>query len=165
MTNVAAWGSKLYEARVGIMLHFDGSASDAGAVAWMTQDPRCKVSYHRLVLDDGKVVEVAPWEARAWHAGVCKPSDPKRLPYKDANSALLGIAVAATDGQTVTEPQMQAVVKLCRAMFLKFTWPQTETWRIVGHDTEAWPRGRKHDPTGSDPAKPVLSVQAVREAI
>jgi N-acetyl-anhydromuramyl-L-alanine amidase AmpD len=162
---MGAWGDKLKEKRVGVMLHYDASASDPGAVSWLTKDPRCKVSYNWLVLDDGKVVTVAPRTARAWHAGVCRPSSeaPK---YKDANSAFYGIAVAATAGDTVTEAQENAVIDLVDGLFAEHRWSRTlGLHRIVGHNTECWPRGRKSDPEGPNPSKPVLSVEAVREAI
>lgn len=150
------------EPRLGVMLHYDASASDAGAVEWLLHDPRCKVSYNYLILDNANIVEIAPMTARAWHAGVCKSSD-SRLPYKDANSAFYGVAIAATDGDVATEVQVRSVVAICRTFFKSHGWHYaTDVWRIVGHETEAWPRGRKHDPTGSNPKHPVLSVLAVR---
>lgn len=161
---MGAWGSTLHEPRAGIMLHYDASASDAGAVAWLTRDPRCRVSYQWLVLDSGAVVAVAPDSARAWHAGVCRPSNPEQLRYADANSAFYGIAIAARAGERATPAQLAAVVDLCHELVGRHGW-ERELWRIVGHDTEAWERGRKQDPTGPHTARPVLSVQAVREAV
>lgn len=152
-------------ARVGVMLHYDASRSDTGAVAWLTKDPTCKVSYHWLVTDDGTAHVIAPHGRRAWHAGACRPSDPKRLPYKDANSAFYGVAIAATDGDVATPAQVATVVRLVRECFERQRWPLSETWRIVGHDSEAWPRGRKHDPIGSNPAKPVLSIAHIRSLL
>ena len=158
------WG-KLRERRQGIMLHYDASASDPGAVAWLTRDPACKVSYTWLVLDTGHVVPIAPESARAWHAGVCRSSD-VRLAYRDANSAFYGLALAMGAKDTVTAEALAAVVQLCRGMFVARGWnPVTEGWRIVGHDAHCWKRGRKVDPTGPDPAKPVLSVAAVRDLV
>lgn len=152
------------EPRIGVMLHYDASTSDRGAVEWLTKDPRCNVSYNWLVLDDGRVVSVAPATARAWHAGVCKPSSPK-LAYRDANSAFYGIAIAAGAADHATPEQLAAVVKIARTCFEKERWPLTETWRVVGHASEAWPRGRKVDPEGSRRGDPVLSTEAVRRAL
>lgn len=135
--------NKLVEKRLGIMAHYDDSSSDAGAVEWMLRDPRCKLSYNVLVLDDGTVVQVAPENARAWHAGVCRPSDPDHMPYKDANSAFYGIAVAASGKDKITEPQKQALIELCVRLMKKHGW--TEPWCITSHALEAWPRGRKVD--------------------
>ncbi len=160
------WGDKLREKRQGILLHYDASASDPGAVAWLRDDPRCHVSYNWLILDSGAQVTIAPMDARAWHAGVCRPSDPARLPYTDANSVFYGIAIAATDGDVVTKVQQAAVVNLCVALFKRHRWNRkTQLWRISGHDKEAWPRGRKHDPTGSKPEKPVMDVSKIQELV
>ncbi|HEY4100086.1 MAG TPA: N-acetylmuramoyl-L-alanine amidase [Gemmatimonadales bacterium] len=155
----------LRQRRVGIMLHYDDSGSDAGALEWLTKDPRCEVSYNVLVLDDGQAYEIAPLEQRAWHAGVCHPSDSARLSYQDANSAFYGIAIAAKDGETAKLLQFRSVVELCRQLAAQHAWDLAkEPWRITGHADEAWPRGRKIDPTGSNPLRPVLSLEAVRAA-
>jgi len=162
---MAAWGTRLRQVREGVMLHYDASASDSGAVYWMTQDPACKVSYQWLVLDDGAAVRVAPDSARAYHAGFCRPSAALRaagLAYTDANSAFFGIAVAATDGDRVTEAQKGTVLRLTLDYFKVHKWPLQESWRVVGHEEECWPRGRKPDPTGSDASRPVLSVEEIR---
>jgi N-acetyl-anhydromuramyl-L-alanine amidase AmpD len=140
---VANWG-KLREARQGVCLHYDGSASDAGAVAWLTKDPRARVSYNRLVLDDGQVVKIAPDDARAWHAGTCRPSS-AAFTYGDANSALYGVALAAKPGDEVTGKQFDALVNVVRHYFEVEGWPLTDWWRVTDHEQEAWPRGRKVD--------------------
>lgn len=151
--------------RMGVMLHYDDSASDRGALGWLTADPTCKVSYNVLVTDDGVGHEIAPLDKRAWHAGVCVSSDPVRLPYRDANSAFYGVAVAARDGEVVTPAQFAGVVGVVAMLAAKHGWDlRYEGWRIVGHNTEAWPRGRKVDPVGLTPNRPVLSVAAVRAA-
>lgn len=156
--NVASWGPLVPLAkRIGIMLHYDASTSDAGGIAWL-KSPDCKVSYTWAVRDDGSVVEIAPENARAYHAGVCKPSS-DRLAYTDANSAFYGIALTAKAGDEVTPAQFESVLTLCRRLYAKHGWPLLETWRITGHAAEAWPRGRKADPD------PVLNPQTVRDAL
>lgn len=135
--------NKRHEPRIGVMLHYDASASDAGAVAWMLRDPACKVSYNWLILDDGTVVPVAPADARAWHAGVCKASNPAQMFYKDANSAFYGIAVAAGSKDLATPAQRAAVAKLCAKLMRTHRW--ADDWRLTSHALEAWPRGRKAD--------------------
>lgn len=152
------------EGRVGVMIHFDASSSDRGAVQWF-KDPRCNVSYQLLVLDDGSYVRIAPDNARAWHAGKCRPSA-DRLTYSDGNSAFYGISVATNDRIEVTAVQMLTTAFLARRYFHLNGWdPQAEVWRVVGHDTEAWPRGRKTDPTGPDPKNPILSVENIRQLL
>ena len=154
----------LREDRQGICLHYDGSGSDRGSVRWFG-DPRCRVSYNLLVLDDGSYVRIAPDASRAWHAGRCRPSDPARLQYGDANSALLGIAIASSGRHDVTPLQMLTVALLCRNYFATYGWDLEDTWRIVGHSSEAWPRGRKTDPEGADPKNPILSVDDIRQLL
>lgn len=167
----------LREPRLGVMLHYDDSSSDNGAVAWFT-DPACQVSYNILVLDDGSYVPIVPDGKRAWHAGNCVSSDPRRLPYRDANSAFLGIAVATNDRIPATAAQLDTVVWLTRRAFVENGWPLTDSWRIVGHDGEAvfgsgadvplalrGKRGRKIDPTGPNATRPILSVEDVRARV
>ena len=159
------WNDDLREPRIGVLLHYDASVSDASAVQWLTRDPRCKVSYTWLILDDGSIITVAPPDARAWHAGICRASDP-RLPYRDANSAFYGLSLAATAGDRATPAALTAIADLTRALFGRHGWDtRTELWRIVGHSTEAWPRGRKVDPVGPDPARPVLRVEEIRQRV
>lgn len=156
------WGT-LREKRIGVLLHYDASASDAGAVGWFA-DPACRVSYQLLVLDDGSYVRIAPDEARAYHAGVCKPSS-TQLQYADANSAFYGIAIANSGHEDVTPLQMLTAAWLTRRYFEKEGWPVTEAWRVVGHRSEASPRGRKSDPEGADLKNPILSVTDIRQLL
>lgn len=156
------WGS-LREPRLGIMLHYDGSTTDAGALAWF-EHPLCRVSYNYLIWDDGNIHPIAPHTARAWHAGVCRSSSPL-LHYQDANSAFYGLSIAAKPPDSVFPPQLQSVAALCISLFQQQGWPRSETWRIVGHSSECWPRNRKIDPEGPDPLHPVLSVDGVRRMV
>lgn len=154
------WHPVIREPRLGIMLHYDGSLTDQGALDWF-RHPDCRVSYTYLVWDNGNIHPIAPLDARAWHAGVCRPSVPA-LGYRDANSAFYGVAVAAQSGDQVTEAQLDSLVALCQALYKREGWSREDRWRITGHADEAWPRGRKLDPVGPDPSRPVLSVPEVR---
>ena len=158
------YNGSIREDRIGVMIHYDGSGSDRGAVQGFA-DPRCHVSYNLLVLDDGSYVRIAPDTARAWHAGRCRPSDPKRLQYGDANSAFYGLAIASSGKHDVTPLQMLTVALLCRIYFETHGWDLNEMWRIVSHSSEAWGRGRKTDPEGADPKNPILSVDDIRQLL
>jgi N-acetyl-anhydromuramyl-L-alanine amidase AmpD len=153
--------------RAGIMLHYDDSSRDDWAVEWFA-DPRCTNGYTWLVLDDGRVVELADPAYRTPHAGACRT--PK------ANSVFYGIA-AATDGRTLaTAAQLHSIAALCAGVAQCHGWPsESLTKRIVGHDQEAiwtpestanrewWGRtGRKVDPTGvrSD-HQPIIDIYNV----
>lgn len=156
--------NELREPRVGIMLHYDASASDAGSLSWL-RNPASGVSYNWLVTDDGEVHEFAPRDKRAWHAGKCRPSHGTPH-YVDANSAFYGISVSATAGERATTEQKASIVLLCYQLFAYHGWSVcSANSRIVGHNTEAWPRGRKVDPEGPDPSNPVLSVAEIRNAL
>ena len=139
--------------RRGIMLHYDDSSRDDWAVEWFL-DPRCTNGYTWLVLDDGRVVELADPAMRTPHAGVC------RTPL--ANSRFYGLA-AATDGLVPATPvQLDAIARVCAAVARHHGWTRESLGaRVVGHDEEAiwspastkakalWGRlGRKVDPTG-----------------
>ena len=141
-------GRKVIGKRLGVMLHYDGSTSDRGALAWL-QDPACKLGYNFLVWDDGTVWEIIPRALRAPHAGVTRSSDPARFPYPDngANSAFYGVALAATSGDKATPAAVAATADLCRQLAAVHGWPLDApgSW-ITTHEAEAWVRGRKHDP-------------------
>jgi N-acetyl-anhydromuramyl-L-alanine amidase AmpD len=154
--------------RGGIMLHYDDSSRDDWAVEWF-EDSRCTNGYTWLVLDDGRVVELADPAYRTPHAGAC------RTPR--ANSVFYGIA-AATNGLTLaTELQLESIVRICAAVARSEGWSADSIGeRIVGHDREAiwtpestpirerWGKlGRKSDPTGTRPdLLPVIDVGRVR---
>ena len=58
----------------GIMLHF--TASYSSAVAWLT-NPAANASAHVEVDNDGTLVQMVPFNVRAWHAGTAnKGSNP-----------------------------------------------------------------------------------------
>ncbi len=162
------YNSRLRDIRMGIMLHYDGSGSDRGSLQWFS-DSRCKVSYNIIVLDDGNFVQIAPDNTRAWHAGRCATSDRERLPYKDANSAFYGVAIANSGRESITSRQLFTVVAICYKYYEQHKWPLEDSWRIVGHKSEAvnrdGTRGRKSDPEGLDPKNPIMSTMQVRELL
>ncbi len=160
--------NRLREKRQGISLHYDASASDKSAVEWLTANPLCKVSYTKLILDDGKVVQIAPDNARQWSEGNCRPSS-SLFTYKDANSAFYGVCIAATNGDKITQKQFDSLVNVCIEYFKAEKWTTNEVWRITSHELEAWPRKRKVDISGTQtlngrPNKnyPVCDLGAVR---
>jgi N-acetyl-anhydromuramyl-L-alanine amidase AmpD len=164
----------LASARGGIMLHYDDSSRDDWAVEWFN-DPRCRNGYTWLVLDDGRVVELADPGMRTPHAGPCLTPA--------ANSVFYGIA-AATNGLVVaTQVQLEAIDRICAAVIRHHQWHRCSladlAQRIVGHDAQAvWTRaytprrdlwgqlGRKADPTGRRAdGLPVIDVAGVRHRL
>ena len=146
------------------MLHYDGSKSDRGGLAWFAH-PDCRVSYTYVVGDLGEITQIAPLDRRAWHAGRCRPSRGV-VSYQDANSAWIGVAALTNEKTDVTAAQTLSIAWLCRWLFAHYGWPIIDVERrITGHGFEAWPRGRKSDPEGTDPLNPILSTADVRELV
>lgn len=171
----------LRESRIGIGVHYSAGTYDS-TVDWCCR-PKSQVSYNAVIRWDGHVELLVPWDLRAWHMGPCASSDPLRLPYVDANSAFEGIALSG--GPEFGRPTREAVaalVKLLRDRMLARAWPLSETWRIVGHETERiytakdtpnaalWgKKGAKSDPSGPlplwGPTRPWLDLNAVRREV
>lgn len=149
-------------ARGGVLLHFDDSSNDGSAVEWFT-DPTCHVSYNRLYLRNGDVVQITPtMEHAAWHAGVCLK--------KNANRFYYGLSVAANEKVPATEQQFASIGHDCVALFELNGWSADSVdQRIVGHEEQACfsngKLGRKIDPTGLWKKKPILSTALVREYV
>src|SRR5687767_13615961 len=68
-----------------LILHYTGMPTAQGALDWLTCS-ESEVSSHYFVFEDGRVVQLVPESARAWHAGksVWKGET-------DVNSASIGI--------------------------------------------------------------------------
>jgi N-acetyl-anhydromuramyl-L-alanine amidase AmpD len=163
--------SPLAAPRAGIMLHYDDSQRDDWAVAWF-HDPRCTNGYTWLVLDDGRVVELADPSMRTPHAGPCKT--------RDANSVYYGIAAATNGLVPATEPQLASIAGICSALLRHHAWAiESLPDRLVGHDAQAvWtPRytarrelwgklGRKVDPTGQrSDMRPIIDIPEMMKRI
>jgi N-acetyl-anhydromuramyl-L-alanine amidase AmpD len=156
--------------RRGIMLHYDASSRDDWAVEWF-DDQRCTNGYTWLVLDDGRVIELADPGMRTPHAGPCL------TPM--ANSAFYGIAAATNGLVPATEAQLASIVALCAALVRYHGWTLgaggSHEARIVGHDERAiwtpaytarrelWGTlGRKVDPTGQrTDGRPIIDLTDV----
>ena len=165
--------------RGGIMLHYDDSSDDAWSLAWF-RDPRCNNGYTWLVLDDGRLVELADPAFRTPHAGPCT--------VPRANSVFYGIAAATNGLVPASAAQVDAIVRTCVALFRHHGWSVAEVpARIVGHDMLAiwtpeqtrlvgipdrkgrflWGKlGRKVDPTGRRrDGRKILDVTEVQLAV
>src|SRR5438105_4113958 len=99
--------------RAGLMVHYDDSSRDDWAVEWF-HDPRCTNGYTWLVLDDGRVVELADPSKRTPHAGPCVTGK--------ANSAYYGISAATNALVPATEQQLASIVKICAAVIRHHQW-------------------------------------------
>ena len=138
-------------------------------------DPRCTNGYTWLVLDDGRVVELADPALRTPHAGPC------RTPM--ANSVFYGIAAATNGLVPATEAQRDSIAALGAAVCRRHRWVHSSVTdlrhRVVGHDEQAiwtaastarrelWGRiGRKVDPTGRRAdGRAIIPLEEMRERI
>jgi N-acetyl-anhydromuramyl-L-alanine amidase AmpD len=165
----------LIRPRMGLMLHYDDSSRDDWAVEWF-HDPRCTNGYTWLVLDDGRVVELADPALRTPHAGPCVT--------RSANSAYYGVAAATNGLVPVTDAQFAAITGICVAVMTYHDCfgdgsDDALDRRLVGHDEQAiwaaaytpdralWGKlGRKVDPRGQRrDGKPILDLVALRARV
>lgn len=158
----------LRENRQGVMLHYDESSSDAGGLQWFFDPANFAgdnpVSYDFWINDKGEIYRLVPQGKCAWHAGKCRPA--AGYSYRHANSAFVGVAIAAKHTDKVTPAQLTSVVALCTLLGTNNGWPLENSKWITGHNVQAWPRGRKDDPEGPNPKKHVtLSVEEVRRLV
>jgi N-acetyl-anhydromuramyl-L-alanine amidase AmpD len=157
--------------RKGVMLHYDDSSRDEWAVEWFF-DKRCRNGYTWLVLDDGRVIELADPMMRTPHAGACRTPN--------ANSVFYGVAAATNGLVPATPAQLDSIVALCAVLC---SHPTSSTAQrsavVVGHDEQAiwtpantrraelWGKGgRKVDPTGvRKDGVPIIDVNEVRTRV
>lgn len=169
--------------RVGVMLHYDASKTDQGAINWF-DDPAFKLSYNRAYTDNGRRIRLTPtMTKRAYHAGRCK-TDTKVTRAGGANGAFYGLCVTAGDhqplhpntGAVVTEAQFQAIVYdtavIARWHQLRgdagWAVDQIDYW-LTGHNEwacdETGRLGRKVDPKGTMKTADVLPINSGRAAV
>jgi len=122
-----------------LILHYTGMESAQAAEDWLC-NPLSEVSSHYLVHEDGRVVQMVPETARAWHAGKGSWKG-----VSDVNSFSIGIEIV-NPGHSLGYPdfptcQIDAVIALCRDICRRCTiLPQ----RVLAHSDTA--PGRKVDP-------------------
>lgn len=174
--------------RVGVMVHFDDSSSDAGALAWF-RDPAFRLSYNRAYRDDGTRIRITPSiHHAAYHAGVCLIEPSLRIEtlsgsgyrYGGANTGYFGLAITAAARDHITRPQLESLTEDTAIIFRAAGWSPEETERrIVGHDSRAifnprdnpdtphrWGQlGRKIDPTGMNKSDPVIDLAELQEGV
>ncbi|WP_011581353.1 MULTISPECIES: N-acetylmuramoyl-L-alanine amidase [Chelativorans] len=129
-----------------IILHYTGMTSGQAAEDWLC-NPTSEVSSHYLAHEDGRVVQMVPEAARAWHAG--------RGSWKgedDVNSFSIGVEIVNPGHQfgyrDFPSVQIDAVAALCLDICRRNAiLPQ----RVLAHSDTA--PGRKVDPGEKFPWK------------
>ena len=122
-----------------LVLHYTGMMSAARAIAWLAE-PVSRVSCHYVVDEAGRITQMVPESARAWHAGVGSWAG-----EADINSASIGIEIQ-NPGHDLgypefTEAQMTAVIALSQDIIARNAVPAA---RVLAHSDVS--PGRKIDP-------------------
>jgi N-acetylmuramoyl-L-alanine amidase len=122
-----------------LILHYTGLPTVARALEVLS-DPRCKVSCHYVVHEDGRITQMVAESMRAWHAGVASWHG-----ETDINSASIGIEIH-NPGHTGGYPdfkraQMDAVRDLCLDICARHA---IQPHAVLAHSDVAPPR--KSDP-------------------
>lgn len=122
-----------------LILHYTGMASAAAACDLLCS-AHSGVSCHYLVDEDGTITQMVGEDMRAWHAGVsCWKGE------SDTNSRSIGIEIQnpghALGYRDFPEPQMEAVIALCRDILSRHAIPPMH---VLAHSDVA--PGRKIDP-------------------
>ncbi|WEX11340.1 N-acetylmuramoyl-L-alanine amidase [Chelativorans sp. AA-79] len=129
-----------------LILHYTGMSSGAAAEEWLC-NPVSEVSSHYLVHEDGRIVQMVPEAARAWHAGSGSWQG-----ESDVNSFSIGIEIVNPGHQygyrDFPQVQVEGVIALCRDICRRHAvLPQ----RVLAHSDTA--PGRKVDPGEKFPWK------------
>jgi N-acetylmuramoyl-L-alanine amidase len=122
-----------------LLLHYTGMRDAASAIQWLC-NPLAQVSCHYVVMEDGRIFQLVPEAARAWHAGVGSWQGDT-----DVNSCSIGIEVVNRghdfDYPDFPDEQIAATIALCRDILARHPIAPD---RVLAHSDIA-PR-RKADP-------------------
>lgn len=96
-----------------------------------------KVSSHLLIRRTGEVIQLVPFDKRAWHAGVSEFQG-----HSNCNDFSIGIELEGTDITPYEEAQYQQLARVTQVIWQAY--PAITRDRIVGHSDIA--PSRKTDP-------------------
>lgn len=115
-----------------IVIHITEGTSKS-AIKWC-HDPKSSVSYHYIIDEDGKIIELVPPENTAWHAGLVKNPTWKNL-KKNINPNLytLSIALAGTSAEGPNLVQFITCSLFVKKLCTDYSIPIDEK-HIVGHN-------------------------------
>ena len=132
------------------MIHYTGTNSAEEAISWLINSRgKEAVSAHLHVAKDGHVVQLVPFNLKAWHAG---PSE-----YEgECGCNLFSIGI---ENQGIGDSWPDAQVEANRAIIeaLCNAYPIED---VVGHEDICVPVGRKVDPGPKYPWHKVVEYEA-----
>jgi N-acetylmuramoyl-L-alanine amidase len=122
-----------------LILHYTGMPTAEAALKLLI-DPASEVSAHYFVFEDGRIVQLVPESARAWHAGKGHWKGDS-----DLNSASIGIEIAnpGHDGGAPPYPHCQIAATIALARDILSRW-KIRRERVLAHSDVA--PHRKRDP-------------------
>lgn len=122
-----------------IVLHYTGMKDGVSALQQLT-NPLAEVSSHYLIWEDGRIFQLVPESARAWHAGAGSWGRDT-----DINSCSIGIEIVNGGHDyglpDFTPAQIDATIALCRDIATRWS---IQPHRILAHSDTA--PARKADP-------------------
>lgn len=122
-----------------LVMHYTGMEDGEKAAKWLAM-PVSQVSCHYLVHEDGRIVQLVPETARAWHAGTGSWRG-----REDVNSRSIGIEIVNPGHEfgyrAFPDGQIARVIALCLDVLSR--WP-IEPQGVLAHSDTAPPR--KQDP-------------------
>ncbi len=118
-----------------LVLHYTGMRDTEAALDRLC-DPSAQVSAHYVICPRGRLWQLVPEEARAWHAGAGGWAG-----RSDINSRSIGIELVNTGAQPFPEPQMQVLERLMRDVMARH---QIVPRDVIAHSDMA--PERKEDP-------------------
>lgn len=116
-----------------LVIHYTAAKTANSAISWMLSKEG-GVSAHIHIARDGKVVQLVPFNIKAWHAGA---SSWKGL--TGLNSYSIGIELQNDSAEDYTVKQLEVAAEISKSIVSKYSLKD-----IVGHSDIA--PGRKIDP-------------------
>lgn len=119
-----------------VVIHYDSGGSIASVIRYLRKR---HASYNYIIDRNGKIIETVDPRFKANHAGISRFDGLYAL-----NWYSIGICLHNSPPQPYTAAQYTSLAWLVKR--LQHRWPDITQDRIVGHETVAFPFGRKHDP-------------------
>ena len=123
-----------------LIIHYTAAKTANSAISWMVS-PTSQVSAHLHIARDGSVVQLVPFNIKAWHAGKSAWNGLDGL-----NSYSIGIELQNDSIEDYTVKQLEITAEIGKALVAKYALKD-----VLGHSDIA--PGRKVDPGPKFPMK------------
>lgn len=116
-----------------LIMHYDAAVNETSAIEWMTSK-KSGVSAHLHISRSGKIVQIVPFNVKAWHAGTSEWKGLKML-----NGHSLGIELQNNGSEEYTDVQLKVAEEVAAALVKTYNLKD-----VLGHSDIS--PGRKIDP-------------------